>query len=260
MALTYDLPVDFFDEANLLDANFGFALQDKNVPTSKIFTEKYAAKKGDYQFLPIGTTSANHPQAVLFEESNFTDIGGGLMTFVRKFAQIPEDHEELVTASVRAGRIIGVNNTSYISNFIGGDLNDGLQALYVNGDRDTVSVSRSTAYDIPAIKKTSYFLKTDNPATSDDVIMDNTSEIMVVRDEELQDVQVTKVSFSNGVTQTITRYVRGASFPRNTIFRKENGCRYLGNIFMIHEYSLLNDTPTNFGAILSDTQIDLPNA
>lgn len=262
MAVIHDLPIDFFDEATLLDANFGFALQDKNVPTSKIFTEKYAAKKGDYNFLPFGTPSASHPQAVLFEESNFTDIGGGLMTFVRKYAQIPDDHEELITAPIRAGRILGVNQASFIANFIGGNLNDGAQELLVGGARDRVTVQKATTYDIPCIKKTSYYLKTDDPETSNDVFMDNSSEIMVVRDESIATelTEVTKFSFSNSGTVTLTRYVKGAKFDRNTVFRKENGGRYLGNIFMIHEYRLLNDTLTNFGAILSDTQIDTPDA
>ena len=257
MAVTYHLPVDFFDQANLLDANFAFALQDKNVPTSKIFTEKYAAKKGDYNFMAIGTASSNHPQAVLYEESNFTDIGGGLMTFHRKFAQIPEDHEELVTISIRAGRILGVNTASYLANFIGGNVVDGLQELLVNGTRDSVRVKQSNTYDIPVIKKTSYFLKSNDSAT--DVFMDNASEIMIVRDEVSSNFSVTKFSFGSGNTITLTRYSRGSKFDRNTVVRKENDGRYLGNIFKVCEYRLLNDTITNRGAILSDTQIDTPN-
>lgn len=253
----HDLPANFFDEANLLDANFGFGLQDTNIPTSKTFTEKYAAKKGDYNFLPIGTPSASHPQAVLYEESNFQDIGGGLMTFVRKYAQIPEPHEELITAPIRAGRIFGLEGSGYTSNFIGGDLNDGSQFLFVNGSRDFVNVRASATYDIPCIKKTSYYLRKDGDEGSS-VLMDNSSEIMIVKDETLvQGGQIQKFSWYNQTVVFFTRSYRGAKFDRDTIFRKENGGRYLGNIFMIHEYRLLNDTPTNFGAILSDSQIQI---
>ena len=257
----HDLPINFFDEANLLDPNFGFGLQDTNIPTSKIYTEKYAAKKGDYNFLPIGTPSASHPQAVLYEESNFQDIGGGLMTFVRKYAQIPEPHEELITAPIRAGRIFGLESgSSYASNFIGGDLNDGYQFLIVDGSRDNVRVRGAATYDIPCIKETSYYLRKDGNEGSS-VFMDNASEIMTVKDEALvQGGQIQKVSWYNQKVIFFSRGYYGAKFNRNTIFRKENGGRYLGNIFMIHEYRLLNDTLTNYGAILSDSQIITDNA
>ena len=261
MAVTHDLPVDFFDQANLLDANFGFGLINRNVPTSKFFVEKFAAKKGDYTFIPIGTPSQNHPQAVLYEESNFRDIGGGLMTFERRYAQIPDDHEELVTASVRAGRITGLNVASYRANFLGGDIVDGRQQLLVNGVRDAVTVSRSATYEIPAIRKTSYFLKTDDPLTSSSVFMDNSSEIINVLDESQTSIPilVIKTSFSNGETETETRYAKGSKFPKDTVFRKTNGGRYLGEIYMIQEFRLLNDIVTNFGAILSDTVINTPD-
>ena len=260
MAVTHDLPVDFFDQANLLDANFGFGLIDTNIPTSKFFVEKYAAKKGDYTFLPIGTPSENHPQAVLYEESNFRDIGGGLMTFERKYAQIPEDHEELVTATIRAGRILGLEGSSFRANFIGGDLIDGNQLLLVNGVRDTVTVQKSTTYEIPAIRKTSYFLKTNDPLTSPDVFMDNSSEIINVLDESqtAPPVVVVLYSWPNGATATRTRYFNGAKFPRDTVFRKTNGGRYLGEIYIIQEFRLLNDVVTNYGSILSDTLISTP--
>jgi len=253
----YDLPVNFFNEAQLLDANFGFGLQETNIPTSKTFIEKYAAKKGDYNFLPIGTPSTSHPQAVLYEESNFQDIGGGLMTFVRKYAQIPEPHEELITAPIRAGRIIGLEPSAFRSNFIGGDLNDGSQALIIDGSRDFVTVSRASTYDIPCIKKTSYYLRKDDD-TGSNVFMDNSSEIMTVKaEDDIPIQQLVKVSWFNNQVFTVPRTYYGSKFDRDTIFRKENGGRYLGNIFMIHEYRLLNDTVTNRGAIISDSQIQI---
>ena len=121
MAVKNDLPQTFHNEATLVDANFGFGLQDPLVPGSKIYTEKYVTQKGDYNFLPPGTMSEFHPDAQLYDETNFKDIGGGLMTFERKYAEVPPPVAVIQSAGVQITRIIG-NNGFFSSHSLGGQL------------------------------------------------------------------------------------------------------------------------------------------
>jgi hypothetical protein len=255
MPIKQDLPQNFFNQATLVDANYSFSLFDRNVPNSRVYVEKYVAKKGEYNFTPIGTASASHPDAYLFEESNFIDIGGGMVTFERKYAVVPESHEELVTVPVRTGRVSGVAGTEFSTqNFLGGELEDGQQRLSVNGEEDTVFVRNSKSYDIDAIKKTSYYLKKEgidsDPKTS------NSSEIINLQPELLKYYNVQYYNWYNGSSQTtVTRRTLGSVFDNDTVFRRVNEGRYLGNIFVVNEYRLLNKTITTYGAIVSEAEI-----
>lgn len=100
---------------------------DPNIPDSKIFTELYVTKKGEYDFLEIGTRSDYHNSAYLYQETNFKDIGGGLMTFERKYARIPDSSYTVQTVSVPVGRLIAMSQqtpplTSQGYSYLGGEI------------------------------------------------------------------------------------------------------------------------------------------
>ena len=71
----------------LLDANARF-YQAQAQGDAYVYVEKYAARKGDFTPAAIGT-SADSRSAYLVKETNYTDIGGGLVTFERHFAVLP---------------------------------------------------------------------------------------------------------------------------------------------------------------------------
>ena len=71
----------------LLDANARF-YQAQAQGNAYVYVEKYAARKGDFTPAAIGT-SADSRSAYLVKETNYTDIGGGLVTFERHFAVLP---------------------------------------------------------------------------------------------------------------------------------------------------------------------------
>ena len=71
----------------LLDANARF-YQAQAQGDAYVYVEKYAARKGDFTPAAIGT-SADNRSAYLVKETNYTDIGGGLVTFERHFAVLP---------------------------------------------------------------------------------------------------------------------------------------------------------------------------
>ena len=71
----------------LLDANARF-YQAQPQGNAYVYVEKYAARKGDFTPAAIGT-SADNRNAYLVKETNYTDIGGGMVTFERHFAVLP---------------------------------------------------------------------------------------------------------------------------------------------------------------------------
>lgn len=73
----------------LLDANARF-YQAQPQGNAYVYVEKYAARKGDFTPAAIGT-SADNRDAYLVKETNYKDIGGGLVTFERHFAVIPNE-------------------------------------------------------------------------------------------------------------------------------------------------------------------------
>lgn len=85
MEIFENLP-DSGDEI-LLDENAGFYYAQPQ-GNARVFVEKYAARKNDFTPATIGTSAISH-DAYLVKETNFTDIGGGLMTFERHYAALP---------------------------------------------------------------------------------------------------------------------------------------------------------------------------
>lgn len=252
MAVTYDLPATFQNEATLLDSNAGFFLQDNEIPNSKVFVEKYVTKKQDYQFLPIGTPSEFHPSARLYAEEDFTDIGGGLMTFNRKYAQIPDTVAKPMSVQIRTGNLYGfagVDNNQ--ADFIGGELDDGEN--YVQNDR--VFARNSTMQLVIATVARSFLI-------ADDVNFDETTEILNVKKSSSISRTITyydvTIDYTIGGDPVITRtpvsksYTsRGATFAAGTVFRREVVGRYLGDIYEIKEYALYNDVTTSYGKLVN---------
>ena len=273
MAVTTDLPTTFHDEATLVDANFKFGLQDPNIPGSKIFTEKYVTKKGDFNFLPTGTLSQFHPKAQLYDETNFSDIGGGLMTFERKYAEVPNPTAETKSIGVQIGRISGVQGSAYQSHFLGGQLKKGRNFIGSDGS-DTVFVINPKTINVFATVVTRFI--------DVDEVDDISPEIMTVKSDQAvtftrtyntiryrfvsrtgQTLPTTsgnlatylsKVSYQRAEvvrTTTVTLTSFGAQFDQGTVFRKEYVGRYLGNIMMVKEYALKNDILLRFGNLVS---------
>ena len=115
--IKYDLPLSFFGPGTLLDANLSFAEQDINVPGGRIFIEKYAALKSQYTALEKGTKSSFHPNAYLLTTTNFSDIGGGVITFERHFVVIPPSRTTYVTTAINilAVNLSGVGIRRYLN-------------------------------------------------------------------------------------------------------------------------------------------------
>ena len=72
----------------LIDANARF-YQAQPQGNAHVYVEKYAARKNDIEPAAIGM-GATTRDAYLVKETNYTDIGGGLVTFERHFAVVPE--------------------------------------------------------------------------------------------------------------------------------------------------------------------------
>ena len=273
MAVITDLPTTFHNEATLIDANFGFGLQDPHIPGSKIFTEKYVTKKQDYNFLPTGTLSQFHPKAQLYDETNFKDIGGGLMTFERKYAVVPNPTAETKSVGVQVGRIFGAEGSAYQSHFLGGQLKKGRNFIGENGT-DTVFVSVPKTVNVFATVVTRF--------VDVDEVDDITPEVMTIVSDAPQTFTrtypIVRYSFFNTAgrsvnlnannyalylggllalraetirTRTLTITSFGAKFDAGTVFRKEYVGRYLGNIMMVKEYALKNDILLRFGNLVS---------
>jgi hypothetical protein len=71
----------------LVDENAGFYYAQPQ-GNAHVFVEKYAVKKIDFSPGSIGGTASSR-DGYLVKETNFSDIGGGLMTFERHYAVLP---------------------------------------------------------------------------------------------------------------------------------------------------------------------------
>jgi hypothetical protein len=88
--VTLDFPSNFDGEEYLLDANFNFYQLSSDLQGVFVFVELYAASKEAVKQIPYGTPSLNHNNAFFFEARNYTNIGGGLITFERHFVETTE--------------------------------------------------------------------------------------------------------------------------------------------------------------------------
>lgn len=110
-----DLPAKYIGGADRLDANFRtYFLQEKG--NAIVNVEKWTAKKVDYQPSTLGRARGRpHLNQYLIKEDSFTDIGGGRMTFLKHYAQIPEpwfDYEQKTTKYFQGSVVSGINYDS----------------------------------------------------------------------------------------------------------------------------------------------------
>jgi len=181
MALIQDLPVTFHDEATLVDGNHKFSLLDPKIPNSRIYTELYVTKKGNYNFMPIGTTSDVHPGAQLYDEGNFTNIGGGMMTFERKFADVPPPSSEVSGTYINTGSVRVTQSGEHFGkkfSYIGGTLLTGAQIITMNYN----AAANGQATDVFNFRTTSFvYANVITRYIDADEILDTTPEIMTVK-------------------------------------------------------------------------------
>lgn len=122
----YDMPGDGLQTPYLLDPNANVFLADTNFPDSLVYAEKYAILKGAYVPLDRGVPSNYHDQAYLVNETNFNDIGGGIRTFERHYAKVPNSVTKRRIVSIPIGvSVTEINaDTSTPSTTIKVELND----------------------------------------------------------------------------------------------------------------------------------------
>ena len=253
--------------ATLLDANYSFSLLDENVPNSKVFSELYVTKKGDYDFLKIGTRSDYHNRAYLYQETGFKDIGGGLMTFERRYARIPDSSFAVESISVPVGRVyvygsetyvqgvrsvIGANiypsegEPSGVRSVIGAKLSSGRSYLTVDGVLRQVYIYQSSNENLPVQVTTRYYAADISGVGDGGISFGNSSNIATFLPEVVRDaVSVRYTYWGNGESYTFP--VRGSLFPAGTLVRREPAGRYAGNIYAYKEYALQNDLAVNYG-------------
>tara|TARA_R110002074_G_scaffold171517_1_gene333866 strand:- start:659 stop:1420 length:762 start_codon:yes stop_codon:yes gene_type:complete len=249
MSLKYDLPKSFYDAATLLDANYSFSLLDEKVPNSKVFSELYVTKKGDYDFLRIGTRSDYHNSSYLYQETGFKDIGGGLMTFERRYARMPDSSFAVESISVPVGRvyIYGTDDSpSGVKSVIGPKLSSGRSYLTVDGVLRQVYIYQPQSENLPVQVTTKYYAADISGVGDGGISFGNSSNIATFLPEVVRDaVSVRYTYWGNGESYTFP--VRGSLFPAGTLVRREPAGRYAGNIYAYKEYALQNDLAVNYG-------------
>ena len=100
----------------LVDENAGFYYAQPQ-GNAHVFVEKYAVKKIDFTPGEVGM-SATSKSGYLVKETNFSDIGGGLMTFNRHYAVLPDpwDGYEIVSYTQQGRVRLGVEEWQIVVN------------------------------------------------------------------------------------------------------------------------------------------------
>tara|TARA_R110002153_G_scaffold201220_1_gene354481 strand:+ start:13789 stop:14556 length:768 start_codon:yes stop_codon:yes gene_type:complete len=255
MSLKYDLPKSFYGAATLLDANYSFSLLDENVPSSKIFSELYVTKKGDYDFLKIGTRSDYHNSAYLYTETGFKDIGGGLMTFERRYARIPDSSFAVESISVPVGRVYVYGSATYtqgLKSVIGAKLSSGSSYLNIDGELRQVYIYQSTNENLPVQVTTKYYAADIDGTQDGGVSFGNSTMLATFLPEEEREAVSLTFSYWGNSGAVYTYRVRGSLFPFGTLVKREPAGRYAGNIYAYKEYALQNDLAVNMGRAALD--------
>lgn len=255
MNLKYDLPPSFYNAATLLDSNYSFSLLDTNVPNSKIFSELYVTKKGEYDFLKIGTRSDYHNSAYLFEETNFKDIGGGLMTFERKYARIPDPSYTVSTVSVPVGRMVAIsvlalNLPTQRLSYLGVKYETGYSEIDVGdefGGLRRAYVYNSFNAEVPCQVTTAYYAADIDGVKDGGVAFGNTAGIATLLPEIPVSQPIRTWTYWNNKYYEFSYRIRGSIFPAQTLVKREPVGRYAGNIYSYKEYRLQNDLAVSYG-------------
>ena len=93
MPRKFDIPqiADDLNAPLLLDANFGFYQLSENLPGANVYVELYAQRKATIKPPVLLIESGVHGGAFLVKQDNYSDIGGGVMTYQRHFTELPND-------------------------------------------------------------------------------------------------------------------------------------------------------------------------
>ena len=234
-----DLSKEFTEgnEAVLMDANFRFYLQEQSIPGSNIYVERYYVSKTDYAQLATGTESTNHSNARLFDETNFRNIGGGLMTFDRYFADIPENFTEQRMVTIRCGSLFGVTFTGYNQRYIGGQLASGNQDIRnpSTGEQDTV---RATVNNVTILcdVETKFVTQANLDADQD---QDGVADLTIKQDSEI----LTMVS--------VTDFDSSGRFEAGTQVRQRI-TKYLGDIYKVQNFKLKSELQVGPNGVLAN--------
>lgn len=250
MSLKYDLPSSFYSAATLVDANHSFSLLDENVPSSKVFSELYVTNKGEYDFLKIGTRSDHHTDAYLYQETNFKDIGGGLMTFERRYARKPDHSFTVESISVPIGRIYVYGSELFrerIQSVIGAKLSSGRSFLNIEDEMREVYTYQSSNENLPVKVTTKYYVADVDGVNDGGISFGNSSMIASFLPEVDQYVLSRRYSYWGSSDSSYNFRVKGSVFQAGTIVKREPAGRYSGNIYAYKEYSLQNDLAINYG-------------
>ena len=163
--LTFDLPQGFAEKENsatLLDANHSvYYLQAEG--DAKVYVEKWSVKKINYEPLPVGTRKSNNASASLIKEDSYTDIGGGICTFLRHYALTPVswfDYESVQCLLYNSYGISQGNRVGINYDYGGGQNPWGFGFFgFLTGfyRRDMTFTAKATRYYVPAdVFETSY--------------------------------------------------------------------------------------------------------
>lgn len=116
LEIVNDLPANYDDTiADRIDVNFQtYFLQEKG--NSIVNVEKWSVRKKDYIPSILGRPRGRpHVNQYLIKEDSQTDIGGGRMTFLKHFAQMPEpwfDYEQKSVKYYQGSTFSGINYDS----------------------------------------------------------------------------------------------------------------------------------------------------
>lgn len=103
MSRKFDFSDEFLNDENaviVLDANHNY-YKPQVEHDGVVFVEKCLVRKGKYVPDVNLTPSTNRVGAFLVKETNFQDVGGGLQTFEKHYANIPTTWFDYVQVSYR---------------------------------------------------------------------------------------------------------------------------------------------------------------
>lgn len=121
--LVYDLPDSFLNDEKavfVLDANASF-YQPRKETDGFVLVEKCLVRKGQFVETPLTDNNGNlvasssRTDAFLVDETNFTDIGGGLQTFERHYATFPTTWYQYEEVSYQTAYYGVINNKDRVT-------------------------------------------------------------------------------------------------------------------------------------------------
>mgnify|MGYP003331757412 CR=1 FL=1 len=206
-----DLPIEAADGEVplLLDANAGF-YEAREKGNAYVYVEKYAINKNNYIPLKIGTANEQRPKTYLVKETNYTDIGGGFISFERHYAVVPDSWFDYQVVSYKV-----VKNTIAQSIFGQDDVIIGSETL-INDAESTISGNE-------------YVFRVDLN-TQNTVLAKAIRKYYLEKDLSSADLQINNRQIS----------FRGSPFIGGSLFRlvPDNVQVYLGDIYEVTSFEV----------------------